>query len=165
MTKTMFLLLLCGAGLVLIGGRLLLDGARWGAKEKNLFEHSWRIERFFYRHHRLAGGLIVIFSLIFLLLLAIYSGQQVTFTGFWGTPRGFMILRVVSIAAWFCSSFALLVGTVVLLRPSLLKPLETRANQWITPIPSLRFHTGRIGTILLLAGLACLFTAFVTEAA
>jgi hypothetical protein len=81
----------------------------------------WRIERLVYRHHRIAGSLIALGSALFLSQglrapsIEPWSQSVVLTTFWWGL-----------LAAHAC---ILLIGLVILLRPSRLKAIESLANR------------------------------------
>lgn len=106
-------------------------------------------ERSFYRHHRWWGAAITLGALIYFAVyffdydhtaaiaaLSRYLHPQVAG---WVADSGAALLTI-------GNAFALLVGLAVLLRPSLLKHLETGANRWISSRQALRpmdaEHTG-----------------------
>jgi hypothetical protein len=85
-----------------------------------LLDYGWRIEGIVYRHHRIAGGLIVLASGVFLWQAASYLDSLPTGESIW------------SMAWWLLVAshgFTALVGIIILLRPSRLKSLETLANR------------------------------------
>jgi hypothetical protein len=92
-------------------------------------------ERFFYRHHRIAGAGIVVLALAFLWLYLVageggritaWAGQRVggDLLAAWAAGLGGLLV-VLNIAA-------LLFGTVMFVRPSALKQLEALGNRWIS---------------------------------
>lgn len=91
-------------------------------------------EKAFYRHHRLFGSLIVIFSIFCLYMLGIYLGQaQLMDTVQRLTSSEFgrwliLDLYYILLAGLLIS---LVAGIVVLVRPSMLKSLEAGANRWL----------------------------------
>lgn len=97
-------------------------------------------ERWFYRHHRAVAILLLAGVAAFFLLyafhyprdtlLAFISGRLDTLTG-----------ALVDTIEWFLVGANALIGVfalVMLLRPSLLKPVETWANRWISTRRALR---------------------------
>lgn len=88
----------------------------------------WRIERFVYRHHRWFGGFIVVGALAIIALLSTAR--------FWTmAPVLFLTHRVpvVSALLWGLAIAILLIGVIVLVRPSVLKGFESLANRSIAP--------------------------------
>jgi hypothetical protein len=145
---------LCGLALIAGGGGLLLSDTPGVRRMRGLFERTQRIERVIYRHHRLFGGGIVAGAS---LLLALLGARH---AGVFGAtaPIGAGIRALVSLA-WVLAAVALVIGVVVLVRPSALKGVEALANRWISlpapPPPALR----KAGILLLIAGIACLGVA------
>lgn len=91
-------------------------------------------EKVFYRHHRIFGSLIVVFSVFCVYMLGIYLGkaqlmdtvQRLTSSEF---GRWLILdLYYILLAGLVISC---IVGLIVLLRPSLLKSLEAKANRWL----------------------------------
>lgn len=92
-------------------------------------------ERFFYRHHRIVGAMIVIFASIFLWIylvegeggrIAAWAGKQLgaEVVSAWAANLGwFMVLL---------NFAAVLFGAVMFVRPSALKNVEAVANRWIS---------------------------------
>jgi len=91
------------------------------------------VDRLFYRHHRLYGGLIVVLAIVLLYALT-FGGTAHWETLFDGRYRavGAIIIDAAQITLWILTVFALIIGTVVFVRPSALKALEQRANRWVT---------------------------------
>ena len=93
------------------------------------------IDRILYRHHRIYGTFVVALAIFLLYFLAL--GEQGPFWRELFPPDYRAIASIVADVArlvlWFFSVFALMIGTIVFVRPSALKRLERRANRWITP--------------------------------
>lgn len=103
-----------------------LDSGRQASRGLlGLLDTPRRIERFVYRHHRWTGAAILLGTGFFF--------WRITASGILWSPKTFglhiPLLWFLGIAIALC----FLVGLVVLVRPSGLKPLETRANQWVGP--------------------------------
>lgn len=82
-----------------------------------------RIERFVYRHHRAFGLAILAGSILYLGLVARYGLL-------WPASAGPVLAVLLPLLALV--NLALLpFGTVMLLRPSLLKRLEAASNRWV----------------------------------
>ena len=100
----------------------------------NRLDEPVRLERLFYRHHRIMGLLIVagaaycLYSLwLWVDLLTLFSGSHSGSELGWSNilvDAAIMVLTLGNI-------LSLIVGVIVILRPSLLKGLESRANTWI----------------------------------
>lgn len=104
----------------------------------------------------------------FISLLSIKHSLRLKPGNFWGSPQGQIIVQWVEIAGWLFACLALLIGLIVIIRPSLIKPLESGANRWIgaqepheeppTEIPGTQtLHPLRgAGLLMILAGALCL---------
>ncbi len=146
--------LLAGSAALLTGRGRPADGTGAGLLEAlRLLDRQWQIERLVYRRHRLFGLLVATTSVFCLWQLG-RSGLSAILASHYPA----------SILAWALllgQAFNLLVGLVILVRPSLLKPLEALSNRW-HPIEA---RTGRPGAaritaaLLALVGLAILLAA------
>lgn len=122
--------LLIGLGLLLAPARALtflhLDDAQGAA---------WFWERYFYRRHRVFGGLIVLGALyVVVRLLTLGSpGNVATALGF-ATANGVGVILIQTGWALLLlgSLLALPFGAIVFVRPSLLKGIERQANRPLT---------------------------------
>lgn len=92
------------------------------------------IDRTLYRHHKLYGAVVVLLALFLLYSLAFGEQQR-----FWPDlfPRDYREIAAIVVDAarlvlWLFSVFALVIGTVVFVRPSALKKFEQHANRWVT---------------------------------
>jgi uncharacterized membrane protein len=138
------LTLLCAGSLagILLGAGLLWKPERvaswnqyfsgWISADKvtaQLDRPRW-IERYFYRHHRLAGALLSI-GAIFVLYALVFNHEL---------RRVSAALPSVSLFLWDAlvgmllvgSVLAALIGVIVLVRPSLLREIEKSSNRWIS---------------------------------
>ena len=118
-----------------VGLRMNLRSSRWVDTRGVLgtLDRAWRVEPWFYRHHRLVGGAIVAGAAIVL----------------WQGLQGYDRAQVLSALAprlqalaldWIVDGLqwavvlihvaALLLGLLVLARPSAIKNVEARANRW-----------------------------------
>lgn len=98
-------------------------------------------ERFYYRHHKLIGGFVVLGSLFSLAVLTIGDHAQKAVTVFSQNFNQVVVEILVQSAEWFLligNLFAFGVGLIMLLRPSLLKGFEAQANRWVTTRPYTR---------------------------
>lgn len=84
-----------------------------------------RIERFIYRHHY-AAGLIIMLSAAFYL-------WRIGRAGLLWPPAEFGFQAPLLWLLTLAVALAFVLGAVMLVRPSRLKPVEARANQWIGP--------------------------------
>ena len=91
-------------------------------------------ERFYYKQHRLIGGIIFLLSAMSIYMLALNTGVGVTAAGLeklttiefdkWLLQTGYYILLVLCF-------LTLIAGIVIFIRPSLLKSLEEWGNRWV----------------------------------
>jgi hypothetical protein len=139
-----FLILLWGGGIagILVSLGMLIKpewlirlnqyASIWIGTEKveERLDRPRSIERFFYRHHRITGGIFLIGSLIILYTFLISFKTQ-SASGFihpdalWAMD-GLVAVFIVG------SVFAAIIGGVMLLRPSLLRDVESYANRWLS---------------------------------
>ncbi len=138
-----FLILLCMgsvAGILLGIGMLLKPErlqhwnqyfSRWVSADKvneELNRPRW-IERYFYRHHRIVGGLLLGASIFVLYtFLFNYNLRRISAVmpsgsrGLWDVMVWVLLIG---------SALSALVGFIVLIRPSLLREVEKSSNRWI----------------------------------
>jgi len=101
-------------------------------------------ERFFYRHHRLLGALITL-GAAYVLLRWAFDFQRAELLSLLGrrwTANG--LDSLVLAGEWIVVGLhvlLLIVGLVILFRPSQLKVLEQSANRWMTPAAGARLDT------------------------
>ena len=91
-------------------------------------------DRWFYRHHRVYGAVVVVLAAFLLWFLALgpesadwrrlFAPRYRELAGLFADSARFLL--------WLVAVFAVVIGTVVFVRPSALKALEARANRWIT---------------------------------
>lgn len=98
------------------------------------------IDRWFYRHHRLYGAAVVVLAAAVLSFLAFGQSQAAWRSLFPAEWRGVgeILIDTARVVLWILGLFSLAVGTVVFVRPSALKSVESRANRWLTPRRALR---------------------------
>ena len=105
--------------------------SRWVSADKvheQLDRPRW-IERYFYRHHRLVGVLLLI-GAVFVVYVFLFSKNMRRISaviasgssGLWDALVGILLIG---------SVLAALVGGIVLVRPSLLREIEKSSNRWI----------------------------------
>ncbi len=101
----------------------------------NRINHSHNIERFFYRHHIFMGVFIIagaLFSVYMFVIgidgLTVISAYQ-RMEQSWATLGLFEALIYILL---FLNCLAIMIGLVVVLRPSLLKNLENWSNNWVS---------------------------------
>jgi hypothetical protein len=111
---------------------------RWTSARRALkiWETPLHWERFFYRHHR-AFGLMILLATGWTLyyFIRLYSPEQVL--RFWRRASGISPAWAPLLAGtvWIiriASVLAMLIGLVVLIRPSLLKHFEAKSNTWVS---------------------------------
>jgi len=98
------------------------------------------IDRWFYRHHRLYGAFVVTLSVVLLAFLTFGTTPQVWLHSLPVADRGIggILVDTARLVLWALGLFALVIGVVVLVRPSALKRFETWANRWVTPRRALK---------------------------
>lgn len=111
------------------GGRLSLRRAT------RVLDAPRNIDHIFYRYHRAYGAVVIalaIFLLYFLSFVEVGTG--------WSNVLGIQDEEVLAMLGtwarfilWIFAIFALMIGTIVFVRPSALKNLEQWANRWLTP--------------------------------
>lgn len=115
--------LLTGSLALLASGPGRAQGRQGGMAEAlRLLDRQWRIERLIYRHHRLFGAVV--------LAAGAFCAWQLTHEEIATLLSGSSPASVLVWALLLGQGFNLLVGLVMLLRPSLLKPLEAVGNRW-----------------------------------
>ncbi len=127
---------LLGIGMLLRPERIIALShflARWvspGSKVSEQLDRPRWVERYFYRHHRIVGGLIS-GGAIFVLYIFLfgYNIQKLTAA----VPRQYTPIMNALVALLLIGSvLAALVGLLVLMRPSLLRDIEKSANRWVS---------------------------------
>lgn len=121
---------------------------------QEVLERPRFIERFIYRHHRLFGTAIVAGALTLLAMLGA------------GHPRLFVTVLlggsnawVAVVLVWALAVAVLVIGMIVLIRPSALKGAEALANRWIQLFPAAVLTPRQIGVLLLVVGIVSLVAA------
>lgn len=149
-----FLILLCAGSIagVLIGAGILLKSerivflnqyfSRWISANKiqeQLDRPRWT-ERFFYRHHRLVGGVLFVGAIFVLYVFLFGSRTRRIYAAI--TPGNWWLMDALVGALLGGSVLAALVGIIVLAKPSLLREIEKSANRWISTEGVVRFFDG-----------------------
>lgn len=132
--------LVVGLGLVVAPARTIALAVRFDRyydMEEKLepLQKTWYWERFFYRHHRALGSLMLIGS-AYIIVVLMTLGDSRHIAGALGlTLREYVVVLIESCRAMlmFASVFTFAFGWIVLIRPSLLKPIEQEANRWVNP--------------------------------
>ncbi len=100
-----------------------------------------RSERLIYRHHRVFGLLLMLAAVFFLyrFVVAFDTAEFVRLVSGEGRPVVAEMLVQALLVFFVISHLAILVlGLIVYLRPSLLKPVEQWANRWISSRRAMR---------------------------
>lgn len=134
---TSLLLLLAPARALALNARL----SRWVDTRRGFeaLEAPRHWERFYYRHHRPLGGAIVIGAAYVLFRWASAYDRQATvhlLPRAWISAGLDWVVPATEGIVVGLHVLALAVGLVVLLRPSLLRPVERAANTWYEPAKS-----------------------------
>lgn len=144
--------LLTGSLALLSGGHRETNAHRGGLLEAlRLLDRQWRIERLVYKHHRIFG-LIVLAAGAFCIWQMTRAELIVFFNG--GSPLSSLTWMLL-----LAQGFNLLIGLVILFRPSLLKPVEAFSNRWHSLDASGMGRPGALrlkAVLLALVGLAVL---------
>lgn len=164
------LFLLVGMALIIMPARFLNWGNsvnRWISTSSffNALDKPRNHERFYYKHHRLFGGVVVVLAAVTVYQLAFHANLDtttaavqklaVTVFGKWLVKICFYILIGLSV-------LALIAGGIIFIRPSLLKSLEAWGNQWVdTGAPLDRFNEVHEIPANILPGKPRLFGCFV----
>ena len=150
-----FLIFLCGGAVVgvLVGAGMLLKPERilalnrylyrWVGTEKTeqQFDRPRWIERFFYRHHRLTGG-IILTGAMFVLYNMLFSSHNVHAVSVALAPGTWGLVDAAEGMLLVGNVLAALIGIIVLTKPSLLRNTEQWANRWIATDGVLKFFNG-----------------------
>jgi hypothetical protein len=136
-----------------------------------LMDRSIRTERWFYRHHLVLGPFVVVGAGYMLLYFGWQLDRAATLRlldGYIANPQlASMLLQVLVLFALIGAVLALLIGMVYWIRPSLLRGLETQANQWVSSRQATKVmdvthdqvnlfvehHAQRVGWLLLAASI------------
>ncbi len=110
-----------------------------------LMDHSISLEHWFYQHHRVFGGAVVAGALCLFVYFSAFFDKTAALRD-WGrhySPQFVEAGLDALVLSVFCgAALALIVGVFLWLRPSLLRGMEGRANQWV----SLRHFTKPLDT-------------------
>ncbi len=157
-------MLLLGAGIVLLLRPGVIERMNLPLAQALPGLLTWiRVERFYYRHHRITGPVTLAGGILLCLVAYLLAGMDAR-----GIPEMYLDAAV-TVFFIFGTAIALL-GVMVTLRPSTLKSLEAWANQpvtrdtLLTPWRGLRSLLSTLtltrprltGAIIFLAGLALL---------
>lgn len=117
---------------------------RWFSLQRALspLDEPRTVERFLYRHHKVLGVFLIAGSTFALYSQAFQFDYSRLHALFDQGAHPAMLAALIDGAArflFFGNLFAYAIGVIVLLRPSLLKDAETRANRWVSVRQMLRF--------------------------
>lgn len=149
---------------------------RWISTRRpsRLLDRSISIERWFYRHHRAAGIIIMLGSAYVFIRFSFLFDQAYTLQR-WSSmlPAKMLqaLLDALVLGALIFSAVTLLLGLLIFFRPSLLRGLEQQANQWISLRRATKMfdvsrgqvdifvvrHAQRVGWLLLLGSIYLFF--------
>lgn len=105
------------------------------------------IERWFYRHAKFSGALIMLAAVYLLYLL--FSDLNFTQLAKTLPSLSFLtwewLLQSFQIFFTLISIFVLLLGFLIIVRPSALKPMEAKANKWVSTRQKMQFMSNNVG--------------------
>ncbi len=95
----------------------------------------YNLDRLFYRRHRLYGAAVGALALVLLGYLTFGDASYRWLAAIEPRYRGVagMLIDAARVLLWGFGIFALVIATVVFVRPSALKGVEEKVNRWITP--------------------------------
>jgi len=145
--------------------------ARW---MNQWLDHSFDIEHWFYRHHRLLGVLTVVGAGYVMVYFGLLFDKVVALRHLSGIlPARLLdwLLDVLVLTLLPGAAIALLIGLFLWLRPGLLRGIEESSNRWISSRKATRLldiphdeverfvagHMRRVGWLMLLGSLYLLF--------
>lgn len=135
-----------GLALIIAPNKVMALGSsanRWVSTNSffNSLDTPRNHERFYYKQHRLFGGIITLLSAVSIYILVFYAGLDattmaleklaVTVFGKWLLQTGYYILVGLCV-------LTLIAGIVIFVRPSLLKSIEAWGNRWVDTQTALR---------------------------
>lgn len=102
-----------------------------------LLEHAVKIDRWFYRNHRMSGILLLAGAVFLIYFFTVRFDKHGTLAGlsriFLLTPMVTgVLLDVLVLSILFGTAFATIVSLFMLSRPSMLREFEQGANQWLS---------------------------------
>lgn len=164
-----------GLALLLLPGATLraaatLDRRYSSRRAMRSLEIPRNSERFFYRHHRLVGSLLLAGTIAFFLLWLVDFPRETVLArlaAWGGQALAGVILDSATIFLLLANTLITLFAIVIIFRPSALKPLEARANRWLStrrafrridehrqPLDELVSRFPRLAGALILLGMA-----------
>ena len=105
------------------------------------------IERWFYRHAKFSGTLIMAAAayLLYLLFSDLNFSDIAKALPFLTVLTWEWLLQSFQIFFALISIFVFLLGFLIIVRPSAIKPMETRANKWISTRQKMQFMSDNVG--------------------
>lgn len=140
-------------------------------------DQSISVEHWFYRHHRIFGAVVMLGSFYVFVYFGIlfdkaYALQHLS----WKISPRLLdgLLDALVLSSLTGAVVAFMVGLFLWLRPSLLRGIETEANQWVSSRKAIKIieiprdqienfvahHAQRIGWLLLLGSICLFFATF-----
>lgn len=115
---------LLAGSLALLAGGVRQDDRDGGGliAALRMLDRQWRIERLVYRHHRIFGTVVLLAG-----VFCIWQFTRSELAELLAAPSALSVLVWILLLG---QGFNLLVGVFILLRPSVLKPLESLSNRW-----------------------------------
>lgn len=116
-------------------------------KSTKALEKPISIEAWFYKHAKITGSLLMLGSiyLFYLLFWSLDYAQLAKTLPNLSTFIWEWLLQAFQIFFAIISIVVFLMGFLVLIRPSLLKPLEDKANKWISTRQKMQFMSDEVG--------------------
>ena len=116
-------------------------------KSTKFLEKPVSIERWFYKHAKITGSLLMTGSvyLFYLLFWELDFAQLAKALPNLSTLIWEWLLQAFQIFFAIMSIVVFLMGFLILIRPSLLKPLEEKANTWISTRQKMQFMSENMG--------------------
>lgn len=108
---------------------------RRGPRMSERLNRPYNLDRWFYRRHRLYGVAVGALALVLLGYLTFGDASYRWLAAVEPRYRGVagMLVDAARVLLWGFGIFALVIATVVFVRPSALKGVEEKVNRWITP--------------------------------
>ena len=116
-------------------------------KSTKFLEKPVSIERWFYKHAKITGSLLMTGSvyLFYLLFWELDFAQLAKALPNLSTLIWEWLLQAFQIFFAIMSIVVFLMGFLILIRPSLLKPLEEKANTWVSTRQKMQFMSENMG--------------------
>ena len=138
---------------------------------------SIHVERWFYRHHRLAGTALIAgaaYTLYEVLFRIDPASVNRAVSGFTEHPLAQVLVDAAFGYVYIAGVFAVVLGIVIFLRPSMLKGFEAWSNRWVateelgsfldernhTPDQWVARHPRLFGSVVIIGGIATSYGIF-----